>query len=419
MSLGRLKFIYFSLAGLNSFAATYFFYYLFFYLHEQFKFGNARNLAVCALHGLIYTFSAWYGGRYSQRAGYFVALPLGTGIMGASLVAASLLNSVAGLLGCLAVWSFGVCFTWPTLEALVSEGEPPARLQRMIGIYNLVWAGAAALAYFIGGTLKEALGARSIFWVPALLYGLQMAVIYWVKQRVPALTGRADVASPAGEGAPEFRQAHLTVSPQAFLVMAWLANPFAYVAINAAAPVFPELAERLRLTTQEAGFFCSIWFFARLATFAWLWQWRGWHYRFRWLILAFILMIGSFAVMLLARPLVVVAVAQIIFGCAVGLIYYSSLFYSMDVGETKGEHGGIHEAAIGSGIFGGAAIGSAGQYWFGGPSSSTWAVGAVLLLGLGGLLWIRRRFGLQRKSRTRPAPAEPGSWQNLGPPPDG
>ncbi len=41
-------------------------------------------------------------------------------------------------------------------------------------------------------------------------------------------------------------------------------------------------------------------------------------------------------------------VAQIAFGISVGLIYYSSLFYSMDVGETKGEHGGLHEAMIGA-----------------------------------------------------------------------
>ena len=30
----------------------------------------------------------------------------------------------------------GMCFTWPTLEALVSEGESRAGLQHMVGIYN-------------------------------------------------------------------------------------------------------------------------------------------------------------------------------------------------------------------------------------------------------------------------------------------
>ena len=60
-------------------------------------------------------------------------------------------------------------------------------------------------------------------------------------------------------------------------------------------------------------------------------------------------MIVSFGAMLLARDIWVLIASQAVFGLAIGLIYYSSLFYSMDVGETKGEHGGIHEAAIGAG----------------------------------------------------------------------
>ena len=57
-------------------------------------------------------------------------------------------------------------------------------------------------------------------------------------------------------------------------------------------------------------------------------------------------------------------VAQVIFGLAVGLIYYSSLFYSMDVGESKGKRGGIHEAAIGVGVFTGPAVGVTALHLF-------------------------------------------------------
>ena len=63
--------------------------------------------------------------------------------------------------------------------------------------------------------------------------------------------------------------------------------------------------------------------------------------------------------MLLARDLWLLLVSQTVFGLAVGLLYYSSLFYSMDVGETKGEHGGIHEAAIGAGNATGPAMAAA------------------------------------------------------------
>ena len=81
--------------------------------------------------------------------------------------------------------------------------------------------------------------------------------------------------------------------------------------------------------------------------------------------------------------------AQVIFGGAIGLIYYSSLFHSMDVGEAKGEHGGIHEAAIGVGNCIGPAVGATWlQFLPQHVNSGAIAVSAPLLCGLGGLLTI-------------------------------
>ena len=174
--------------------------------------------------------------------------------------------------------------------------------------------------------------------------------------------------------------------------MAWLINPFAYVAINSAIPVIPTLANRLDLTPMFAGFFCSVWLFARTAAFLWLWLWPGWHYRFSWLAGSYVAMAGCFSLILLVPNLWVLLGAQIIFGLALGLIYYSSLFYSMDVGETKGVHGGLHEAAIGAGNFAGPAIGSTALYFFPRhPDSGTWAVSSMLVAGFLGLLFLRRK----------------------------
>jgi MFS family permease len=103
-------------------------------------------------------------------------------------------------------------------------------------------------------------------------------------------------------------------------------------------------------------------------------------------------MVVSFMALLLGPNLAVIVVAQIAVGLAVGLIYYSSLFYAMDVGgESQGEHGGIHEALIGIGIFGGPAAGAAALQFL--PATShagIWAVGVVLVAGLPGLFSLRR-----------------------------
>jgi predicted MFS family arabinose efflux permease len=120
-----------------------------------------------------------------------------------------------------------------------------------------------------------------------------------------------------------------------------------------------------------------------------LWFWIGWHYRFRWLVTAFAVLVVSFATILIVPSVAVLLLAQIFFGAATGLIYYSSLFYSMDASEIKSEHGGIHEAAIGVGNFVGPAVGAASlqflpQY----ANSGAIAVSGLLLLGFGALLTI-------------------------------
>jgi predicted MFS family arabinose efflux permease len=398
MSSRRLKPWYFFLEGLNAFAASYFFNYLFFHLRDQFGFGSRANLLVAALHGLVYMCFAWPAGRYAQRRGYFAALRVGFAGMGLPLVLGSCFPASATVqIGVFALWTLGMSFTWPALEALASEGEPPEGLPRMIGIYNVVWAGAGALAFFTGGAIFQALGTRGLYFVPAALHGLQLALVAWLARQT---SGRARVAErPAmAEHQPEAAAYQQPVSPQVFLQMAWWANPFAYIAMNTVQPVIPSIAQRLELSTAAAGVFASVWLFARLGTFALLWKWTGWHYRFRWLLASFVLLVASFAGLLLLPSLGWLVAAQLAFGLAVGQIYYSSLFYSMDVGETKGEHGGLHEAAIGVGLFLGPTVGGAAVYLVPSqPHASVWAVGALLVAGLAGLAGLR----LRRRRRVR------------------
>ncbi len=437
MYYGQVKTGIFALAGLNSVATTSYFYYVYFFMHERFRFDRIENLVLAACLGFIYTFASVFCGRFAQQHGHFLSLRLGFFIMSVVLAIGSRLDAIAGHLTVMALCTFGMCFTWPTLEAMVSEGEPPSRLQRMVGIYNLVWAGGGAFAYFIGGAMLEKFGLQSMFLVPSVLQLLQLALVIRLEKRSagtrswptaargvfaapppeptpnpsPEENGRGgnEPALPSWEGQRVGRSAAIRefsgssrarreLNPRpiararAFLRMAWLANPFAYLAINTVIAIIPSLAKELKLSPMYAGFFCSVWLFVRIGAFALLWLWPGWHYQFRWLVSAYAAMVASFALILLVGNLPLLIASQIVFGLAVGLIYYSSLFYSMDVSETKSEHGGFHEAAIGAGSCAGPAIGAAALHFFpDSPASSAWAVSAMLLLGLGGLVWLRRR----------------------------
>jgi predicted MFS family arabinose efflux permease len=389
----RLKVWYFVLEGVNAFAASYFFNYLFFYFRDRFGFGARANLLAAALHGLVYMCFALLAGRYAQKRGYFAALRVGFAGMGLPLVVGSFFASSATVqIAVLAVWTWGMSFTWPALEALASEGEAPERLPHMIGIYNVVWAGAGAVAFFAGGAIFQALGTLSLYWLPAGLHASQLLVVAWLARQVRAIPQAASKAPAPVVHHPETAAYRQPVRPEAFLKMAWWANPFAYVAMNTLQPVIPSIAQRLELSTAAAGVFASVWLFARVGTFAVLWHWTQWHYRFRWLLGAFVLLVMSLGALLLVQQVWWLVAAQLAFGLAVGLIYYSSLFYSMDVGETKGEHGGLHEAAIGVGIFVGPTVGSAALYLFPAlPNAGTWTVGGVLMAGLAGLVALRWR----------------------------
>jgi predicted MFS family arabinose efflux permease len=370
----------FVIEGLNSFATVIYFNYLYFLFRDKFGFDNKHNLALAALIGLIYMFASWQAGRFAQRCGNFTALKIGFGIMAVGLAIGSQLHFVAGAIAAACIVNVGMCFTWPVLEAMVAEGANPARA---VGIYNIIWAAANALAYFIGGTLIVKFGYQSMFYLPLVFVLAQFAMVFWLEKIHGAVA-----VEPSNPLPPE-ATGHSPVRKKSFQRMAWLANPFAYIAINTLLAVIPGLAARFGLSPMLAGFVCSLWCFVRLGTFVLLWRWPAWHYRFRWLVTAFSALVLSFAVILIVPSLLVLVVAQIFFGVAIGLIYYSSLFYSMDASDTKSEHGGIHEAAIGAGNFIGPAVGAASlqflpQY----ANSGAIAVSVLLLCGLGGLVKI-------------------------------
>lgn len=390
----KIKFTCFTLEGLNSFGTVFYFNYLYFLMRDEFGFGDKHNLMLASALGLIYGLSAWQTGKFAQRRGYFSALKTGFSIMAIGFIGGLLLHwfyrSAPGQVIASAVVTIGMCFIWPTLEAFVSDGETPEGLPRIVGLYNVVWAGTAALAYFVGGMFINFFGYPVIFLLPLVIIIGMLALTFWLQRHADEMARDALKV----KAAEHITVPHSPASPRAktFLQMAWLANPFAYIAIQTLIAVIPGIAANFHLSSMMAGFVCSLWYFARFGAFFALWHWTAWHYRFRWLAAAFIVLILSFATILLSPNLIVLIGAQLFLGAAIGLIYYSSLFYSMDAGDTRGEHGGIHEAVIGFGNCAGPAVGAFSlqflpQY----QNSSAIAVSVLLLCGFGGLVVIWKR----------------------------
>jgi MFS family permease len=290
------KTICYVLEGLNAFATAYYFNYLMFLLQKEYHFDNKQNLAVGAVHGLIYVLASWLGGKIGQKAGYFTIMRVGFIGMALSVGLGGLFPSIILQLVALALWTISMCVTWPMLEALVAEHEDAAVLPHRIGLYNLIWAASAAAAYFTGGMIFESLGLKSLYWLPAILHIGQVLLTLplqrwhdeWLAS-TPPIRGEAAVL---GEGAGK---------PRYFQKLAFMANPFAYMTINTLLAVVPGIAANNGLSVAEAGRIMSLWFIVRAISFVVLWFWHGWHYKFGWFVAAFIMLLSGFLTLMLAN----------------------------------------------------------------------------------------------------------------------
>ena len=389
MTFRQFKTNIFVIEGFNAFATGLYFNWVFFYT-KTLGFGVAENLGLVALHGLIYTPAAWFGGWFAHRFGNYPSLKIGFVLMAIALGAGSFLPFKSGQIAVMLLWTFGMCFTWPTLQSLVGDGEEVRGLPRMAGIYNVVWSAFSALSFFLGGVLFQYLGIKSLFWIPAVIHIGQLGLVFFLerkfKQLIPPVPPEKIAALPVSETLEEI------AGRKKFLRYALMANPFAYVAINTAIPMIPQVAARFELSHALTGVFCSVWFFTRMSAFILFWLWPGWHYRFGILLAAKIALAGSFLGILLAPQLWILLVAQILFGLSIGLIYYSSLYYSMHGGAAKKQHGGAHEAMIGLGTLVGAGVGIGAKLFFPEVAGiSVWAVSGLLFCGMLALIWLRYR----------------------------
>ncbi len=369
---------YYVLEGLNSFATAYYFNYLMFLLQRELGFGNLHNLAVGVVHGFLYVGASWYAGRFGQRHGYFTSLRIGFGGMALSVTLGWLVPGIVGQIAALLAWTVTLCFTWPMLEALVAEHEPHDQLPRRIGLYNVTWAATATAGYFLGGSLFERLGRSSLYWLPLVSHLGQFLATFLLQRRHDTWLASAPVTAPWNP-----TEAERAAKPRHFQTLAWIGNPFAYMAANTLLAVVPGIATRVGLGIEQAGQLMALWYGIRTLTFVLLWHWHGWHYRFGWFLGAFLLLVAGFVAMMTTGQIWVLIAGQVAFGWATGLLYYSSLFYALDGSDSHGEDGGIHEAFIGLGIGAGPAISTVALWSTGAASAPAIAVGASLLVGLG------------------------------------
>lgn len=240
---------------------------------------------------------------------------------------------------------------WPVVESYLSGGRRGRRLRAATGQFNVVWAGAMVLTYFVMGPLVE----HHQF----LLLGLMGAIHIGTAAIASALP-----AAPPNH-VPDDAQPHPASYTDLLHVFRWLL-PTSYL-VQATLIVYLPIAVRsLNLSATEGALLIGVWHFARVGTFIALERWHGWHGRWSTpivgaalLVLGFLAALGAPWFFSGSRGVWMLALALTPFGAGMGIVYAAAIYYALEVGHAEVGAGGTHESLIGLGMTLGPALGLA------------------------------------------------------------
>ncbi len=379
---------YYTIEGLNAFACTIFGSCLYFWTRARYGYSDADNLWLGSLQGLPYVLVPPLGGRWGDRWGHDRLVRVGT----LGMLAATLLTWLVHLpwlpFLTLPLFIAAMSLTWPSLEAAVVLHPGRLSTPDRLGIYNLVWSALGSLSFFSAGALFRFTPDAMLLAVLAF-HVLQFA--WLIRPRRPGAQPEVERAPHRGDHIPQ-------ATKRTFKRLGWLGNGIGYLMLGGLMTLAPTLGDRLSLPPSSAIWMIGVLFVARAATFALLWRWPGWHYRLPWMLAALAAGPLALAVIFFAGQLLWLVPALLLLGICAGLSYYSSIYYSLDYSDEKGEHGGGHESIIGLGGLLGPLVGVAGATVLGDVrGAQLFIVVAAVLFTAGGAVGVLRGTGNGRR----------------------
>lgn len=367
--------------GLNSFAITLASNGLYFYTDHLFGYTPLENLLLAAALGTAYVFSSIIGGRLADRLPDERRLIWYAAGM-AILLAFLLLNQTRWIFFVIApIYLAVAALSWPMIEASIGHAKSKIPLPQRSGLYNIVWSSSGCASLFVAGPIFS-WHPQSILWLPLILHALQ---IVWLARALGKGTDMAATNLAESSDYPitdKKRQ-------QRFLHLAWGANALGYLLLTSYAALAPQLGQALGLSIQASFWLLGLLFLSRALAFVFFWRWHGWHYHKAFGILALWSQVLFFAIAFLTESVAPAIFALIGAGFALGLSYSTSIYYSLDAGEDKGKHSGLHEAILGSGTLFGPLIGALGAA-IAGTSGAGVLIVLAALGGSGLVSWLTR-----------------------------
>lgn len=324
---------------------------VYFFSQQRLNYSETENLMLALLFGATYTLGAarshWLSHRLGERAA--IALTL----VGLLAFHGLLVLAPGGTVFPIAFAVIGLLegAKWPIIESYVAAGLDPEAQQRAVGQFNVCWASAVPLAIALAGPLIASGLPSALFALATLLNVISLLLL----PRFPPRVQHMEASHPSRPLGPALDRYRTLLSSSRWAMLA------SYALMFLLAPLLPEVFRRLGCSVQRATFWASCMDAVRLATFACLALFRGWHGRSLPLLLASLGLPLAFCAIVFGSALPGVVLGEVVFGVLAGISYYAALYYALVVQNASVDAGGAHEQLIGFGLVIGPMIGIVGH----------------------------------------------------------
>jgi len=286
----------------------------------------------------VYTLSSLVMGRLADRGSKSLLARAGCAGAFLSCLAIGGTDTLAGLFLTVPLLGLSGSIFWPTVQGAIGSEAEPARMEKAIGLFNVLWSVGKGLGFLMAGWMTGNLGPRHTLWSAAAA-GLAIFLFYPWRDGRPA--GPAEAKPAPGRAA--------------FRTLGYVANFFAFgVGSTLQIQFFKYLSQHnlgtiLKDRETFFGAFLGVIFLAQTATFMAMQRNSRWAYRRGPLYLSQALLAATAFLLTVARDDRLILLLAPLAGIGLGFSYASSIYYSLHGASEHGKYSGIHEAVLGAG----------------------------------------------------------------------
>jgi MFS family permease len=283
--------------------------------------------------------------------------------------------SVAGLLTLAAVKGMVMSAFWPPVMSWASAGVNGTGLNRRLGLFNLSWSSGAIVGSLLGGLLFKV-----VPWLPFVVSAgaALLAMIALLTVTEP----HKDAFETAVESDPD---GSVNGQPGQLVVFQWVSRlglAFGWIAFAALRVPIASLFKELSLGAGWHAISSAGMSLLMLCGFYLLGRWAGWHYRFRGIVIAQLLLVAILmGVGLSGNPKLLFAFISLS-ALPFAFLYTSHLYYIVSGAGHRQGSAALHEILLALGFsigsFGAGALG----HGFGSMQKVYFVIAGVILLTL-------------------------------------